>query len=263
MNNKLNFILFFSLTITIKSLSQTVINTESNLNKIDSTFHLFIDGMGDYKKGNLDFFMIKTNLTIGSRFKEKNLLRFTFSNNYQKFNGNPFKNSISGQIRYNFFYNLEKHHSVFLFSQLGKSQRSMLDRRFLLGGGIRQRITPSKSSGYIDIAYGGFYENEEYPKYNINQTEIPSEVYNNLRLTLNIFTRLKLNEHWNLVTVMYSQWKSNRMKNYRIFLDSTLNYIISKKATIFLKFNGRFQSEPYIPFISNETDTLLGFRVSI
>ena len=263
MNNKLNFILFFSLTITIKSLSQTVINTESNLNKIDSTFQLFIDGMGDYKKGNIDFFMIKTNLTIGSRFKEKNLLRFTFSNNYQKFNGNPFKNSISGQIRYNFFYNLEKHHSVFLFSQLGKSQRSMLDRRFLLGGGIRQRITPSKSSGYIDIAYGGFYENEEYPKYNINQTEIPSEVYNNLRLTLNIFTRLKLNEHWNLVTVMYSQWKSNRMKNYRIFLDSTLNYIISKKATIFLKFNGRFQSEPYIPFISNETDTLLGFRVSI
>ena len=263
MNNKLNFILFFLLTITIKSFSQTVINTESNLNKIDSTFHLFIDGMGDYKKGNLDFFMIKTNLTIGSRFKEKNLLRFTFSNNYQKFNGNPFKNSISGQIRYNFFYNLEKHHSVFLFSQLGKSQRSMLDRRFLLGGGIRQRITPSKNSGYIDIAYGGFYENEEYPKYNINQNEIPSEVYNNLRLTLNIFTRLKLNEHWNLVTVMYSQWKSNRMKNYRIFLDSTLNYIISKKATIFLKFNGRFQSEPYIPFISNETDTLLGFRVSI
>ena len=263
MNNKLNFIIFFLLTITIKSFSQTVINTESNLNKIDSTFHLFIDGMGDYKKGNLDFFMIKTNLTIGSRFKEKNLLRFTFSNNYQKFNGNPFKNSISGQIRYNFFYNVEKHHSIFLFSQLGKSQRSMIDRRFLLGGGIRQRITPSKNSGYIDIAYGGFYENEEYPKYNINQNEIPSEVYNNLRLTLNIFTRLKLNEHWNLVTVMYSQWKSNRMKNYRIFLDSTLNYIISKKATIFLKFNGRFQSEPYIPFISNETDTLLGFRVSI
>ena len=58
---------FFSL----KTFSQTVINTESNLNKIDTTFHLFIDGMGDYKKGNLDFFMIKTNLTVGSRLKEK------------------------------------------------------------------------------------------------------------------------------------------------------------------------------------------------
>ena len=187
----------------------------------------------------------------------------TFSNNYQKFNGNPFKNSISGQIRYNLFYNIEKHHSIFLFSQIGKSQRSMIDRRFLLGGGIRQRITPSKNSGYIDLAYGGFYENEKYPEYNIDQTAIPSEVYNNLRLTLNIFTRLKLNDHWNLVSVMYSQWKSNRMKNYRIFFDSTLNYIISKKATIFLKFNARIQSEPYIPFVANETDTLLGFRVSI
>ena len=263
MNNYKFFFLLAFLIVSFKSFSQTVINTESNLNKIDSTFHLFVDGMGDYKKGNLDFFMIKSNLTIGSRVKEKNLLRLTFSNNYQKFNGNQFKNSITGQLRYNFFYNVEKHHSIFLFSQLGKSQRSMIDRRYLLGGGIRQRITPSKNSGYIDLAYGAFYENEKYPKYNLDQIEIPSEIYNNLRLTLNIFTRLKLNDHWNLVSVMYSQWKSNRMKNYRIFFDTTLNYIISKKATIFLKFNARIQSEPYIPFIANETDTLIGFRVSI
>ena len=263
MNNYRIYLLITFLIVSFKSLGQTVINTESNLNKIDSTFHLFIDGMGDYKKGNLDFFMLKSNLTIGSRVKDKNLLRLTFSNNYQKFNGNPFKNSISGQIRYNLFYNIEKHHSIFLFSQLGKSQRSMIDRRYLLGGGVRQRITPSKNSGYIDLAYGAFYENEKYPKYNINQTEIPSEVYNNLRLTFNIFTRLKFNDHWNLVSVMYSQWKSSRMKNYRIFFDTTLNYIISKKATIFLKFNARIQSEPYIPFIANETDTLIGFRVSI
>ena len=179
MKSKRIYILLATLIISFKSFSQTVINTESNLNKIDSTFHLFVDGMGDYKKGNLDFFMIKSNLTIGSRVKEKNLLRLTFSNNYQKFNGNPFKNSISGQIRYNFFYNVEKHHSLFLFSQLGKSQRSMIDRRYLLGGGIRQRITPSKNSGYIDLAYGAFYENEKYPKYNLDQIEIPSEIYNN------------------------------------------------------------------------------------
>ena len=133
-----------------------------------------------------------------------------------------------------------------------------------MGGGIRNRVTPSKNSGYIDLAYGAFYENEKYPKYTLNlTTEIPSETYNNLRLTFNIFTRLKLNKHWNLVSVMYSQWKSNRIKNHRIFFDSTLNYIISKKTTIFLKFNARVQSEPYIPFIANETDTIIGFRVSI
>ena len=84
MNKKIIIVLLISLVFFgFTSNSQTVINTESNLNKIDSTFHLFIDGMGDYKKGNLDFFMIKSNLTIGSRVKEKNLLRLTFSNNYQ------------------------------------------------------------------------------------------------------------------------------------------------------------------------------------
>ena len=75
MNKKQIIILSFSLfSVCFMSFSQTVVNTESNLNKIDSTFHLFIDGMGDYKKGNIDFFMIKSNLTIGSRVKGKNLL---------------------------------------------------------------------------------------------------------------------------------------------------------------------------------------------
>ena len=75
MKTKIYILIIFITTSSLKLYSQTVINTESNLNKIDSTFHLFIDGMGDYKKGNLDFFMIKTNLTIGSRLKEKNLIR--------------------------------------------------------------------------------------------------------------------------------------------------------------------------------------------
>ena len=112
MKNKIYILIILMTTSTLKLYSQTVINTESNLNKIDSTFHLFIDGMGDYKKGNIDFFMIKTNLTIGSRLKEKNLIRFTFSNNYQKFNRNAFKNTLSGQLRYNYFYNIEKHQKV-------------------------------------------------------------------------------------------------------------------------------------------------------
>ena len=65
MKNYNFFLLLTFLIVSFKSFSQTVINTESNLNKIDSTFHLFVDGMGDYKKGNLDFFMIISNLTIG------------------------------------------------------------------------------------------------------------------------------------------------------------------------------------------------------
>ena len=141
--------------------------------------------------------------------------------------------------------------------------RSFIDRRFLVGGGIRKRTTPSKNAGYFDVALGAFYENESYPTYKFQEVEFSPKTYNNLRLTLNIFTRLKFNTHWNLVTVMYSQWKSSRLKNYRIFFDTTLNYIISKRATIFVKFNARVQSEPYIPFISNETDTLIGFRVNI
>ena len=48
MKNRVLLSLLFVFLFNIKSFSQTVINTESNLNKIDSTFHLFVDGMGDY-----------------------------------------------------------------------------------------------------------------------------------------------------------------------------------------------------------------------
>ena len=262
MKNKTSIFLIFLFLSFSKSFSQTVINTESTLNKIDSTFHLFLDAMGDYQKGNIEFFMIKSSLTIGSIFKEKNLVRMTFSNNFQKFNGNTYQNITSGQIRYNYFYNVKKHHSIFSFIQLGKSQRSLLNKRFLLGGGIRNRITPSENAGYIDLAYGFFYEREKYPLYTFENANFPSFEKNNLRFTLNIFTQLKLNKHINLISVLYSQWKSNELSNTRIFFDSTLNYVIGK-TTIFLKYSLRHQSKPYIPFIVDESDSMIGFRISI
>lgn len=262
MKRKIYILTVFSILTFSNTFSQTVINTESTLNKIDSTFHLFLDAMGDYQKGNIEFFMIKSSLTIGSRFKEKNLIRMTFSNNFQKFNGNTFQNITSGQIRYNYFYNVEKHHSIFSFMQLGKSKRSLLNKRFLLGGGIRNRITPSENAGYIDLAYGLFYEKEKYPLYSFENTNFPSFEKNNLRLTFNIFTKLKINKHINLISVLYSQWKSNELSNTRIFIDTSLNYVIGK-TTIFLKYSLRHQSKPYVPFIVDESDIMIGFRISI
>ena len=47
MKHKIYILTAFSILTFSNTFSQTVINTESTLNKIDSTFHLFLDAMGD------------------------------------------------------------------------------------------------------------------------------------------------------------------------------------------------------------------------
>jgi len=54
MKDKIYVLTVFLLLTFSDAFSQTVINTESTLNKIDSTFHLFLDAMGDYQKGNIE-----------------------------------------------------------------------------------------------------------------------------------------------------------------------------------------------------------------
>jgi hypothetical protein len=59
------------------SAQSSIVDTEVHLHKIDSVFHVFANFMGDVKKGNVDMLIIRSSLTIGSRFGN-NLFRLTW-----------------------------------------------------------------------------------------------------------------------------------------------------------------------------------------
>ena len=65
MNRLINTILL-SLLIGINLNAQVIIDTESSLKKIDSTFHVFASFMSDRKEGNIKFGLTRGDITLGS-----------------------------------------------------------------------------------------------------------------------------------------------------------------------------------------------------
>ena len=239
--------------------SQTIIDTESSLKKIDSTFHAFASFMGDKKTGNFDLSFLRADLTIGSRVKN-DLLRLTFSHSSTKFNGNNFDKSTNLQFRWNKILNED--HSLFLFLQTGESARSFIDERTLFGVGLRQHLY-KKDKNYFDIAVGPFYEYEAYPAYSFENIDYDPSSQKTTRISFNIFSSVKLFENVTSSTTIYSQWRYNDIGDVRVFGNQYLRFKINEKLSTYVRYVVRYRSINYIKRLKNDTDFMYGVEIDI
>ncbi|MGB1972035.1 MAG: DUF481 domain-containing protein [Flavobacteriaceae bacterium] len=239
--------------------AQVIIDTESSLKKIDSTFHLFANFMTDRKKGNFDFSYLRGDVTIGSR-KNNNLYRLTFSHTSKKFNGNLFDKSNNLQLRWNHFLN--KNHSLFVFAQTGNNRRSFIDERTLLGVGLRFHLY-QKSKNYFDIAFGPFYEYEAYPAYSYEEIDYAISTNETTRISLNLFGSVKLFENITSLTTLYTQWKYDEIGNFRIFGNQYLRFKINDKVSTFVRYVIHYRSINYVQILKNDTDFMYGIEINI
>ncbi|MBQ22206.1 MAG: hypothetical protein CMD32_02190 [Flavobacteriales bacterium] len=239
--------------------SQTIIDTESSLKKIDSTFHAFASFMGDKKTGNFDLSFLRADLTIGSRVKN-DLLRLTFSHSSTKFNGNNFDKSTNLQFRWNKILNED--HSLFLFLQTGESARSFIDERTLFGVGLRQHLY-KKDKNYFDIAVGPFYEYEAYPGYSFENIDYDPSSQKTTRISFNIFSSVKLFENVTSSTTIYSQWRYNDIGDVRVFGNQYIRFKINEKLSTYVRYVVRYRSINYIKRLKNDTDFMYGLEIDI
>jgi len=241
------------------AFSQTIIDTEASLKKIDSTFHVFGNFMGDKKTGNFDFGFIKADLTLGSRIKN-NLFRLTYSHASNEFNGNIFEKSTNFQFRWNKILNED--HSLFFFFQTGESIRAFIDERTLIGFGYRHHLY-KKNKNYLDLAVGPFREFEAYPAYSFENVDYASSSQKTTRISFNIFASLKLFENISTSTTLYSQWKYNEIRDVRVFGNQYLRFKINKNVTTFIRYVVRYRSINYIKRLKNDTDFMYGLEINI
>ena len=253
------FLTISSIFILNSVFSQVIIDTESSLKKIDSTFHIFGDFSGLSTRGNIKMQILNSSLTIGQKLN-KNLYRFSFQSSLTKFNGNAFDNNISGQIRLNHYF--KPVHSIYSFVQVGKSLRASIDSRRLAGVGLRNRIL-FKETNYLDFAYGPFYEIEKYPAYNYSGVNYSAFTKYNWRLSLNAFSNLKITDNVSLLTTVYSQWSLNGFEDIRLYLNSYLSYAITKNISIFLRYTSRSASIQYVEGKVNDSNILYGTKLTL
>ena len=215
--------------------SQAIIDTESSLKKIDSTFHVFADFMGDQKTGNFKFNFLRSDITLGSRIKN-DLFRITFSYSSSKLNGNNFDKKINFQFRWNKILNEDI--------------------------GLRQHIY-KKDKNYFDIAVGPFYELESYPEYKFENINFDGFSQKTTRISFNIFSSVKLFENITSATTLYSQWKYNEIRDVRVFANQYIRFKINEKISTYIKYVVSYRSINYVKSLKNDTDFMYGFEINI
>ena len=258
MNRQIHTILL-TLIIGINLNAQVIIDTESSLKKIDSTFHVFASFMSDRKEGNIKFGLTRGDITIGSLIN-KHLLRLTYSHSSSRFNGNLFDKSNHVQFRWNYMIN--KKNSFFFFAQTGNNLRSFIDERTLLGVGLRKHLY-LKDKNYFDIALGPFLENEFYSQYTFQNVQYTDSNNSFVRFSFNLFGSIKIMKNISALTTLYTQWKHNELRNHRIFGNQYLRFKINEKVSTYVRYMIHYRSIKYVMPLQNDSDLLYGLEINI
>ena len=257
--NRLIYTILLSIFIGINLNAQVIIDTESSLKKIDSTFHVFASFMSDRKEGNIKFGLTRGDITLGS-LKKKHLLRLTYSHSSSRFNGNLFDKSNHVQFRWNYMIN--KKNSFFFFAQTGNNLRSFIDERTLLGVGLRKHLY-LKDKNYFDIALGPFLENEFYLPYTFQNVQYADSNNRFVRFSFNLFGSIKIMKNISALTTLYTQWKHNELRNHRIFGNQYLRFKINEKVSTYIRYMIHYRSIKYVMPLQNDSDLLYGVEINI
>lgn len=256
----LKFFLIILLLYLAEVKSQSsIVDTEVHLHKIDSVFHVFANFMGDVKKGNVDMLIIRSSLTVGSRFGN-NLFRLTGRYNSNDLDGRRVLKTSTFQLRYN---KIIDNNSLFLFYQKGNDFRSFMDDRELIGGGYRMNLV-KKKKGYFDIAVGAMHESEKYPAYKFSGEDYDARSVNRTRFTANIFSKIDLAKNIKSFTTIYSQWNSKDISgDYRLFFNQNIRFIVNKNISTFIRYFINEPSVKYVKKVKYNSDVVFGFTINI
>lgn len=243
------FLISFFVT---NSFSQTIINTESLLREIDSTFAFKLNIEGNVNFGNIEFAQLNNSLSIGKKINNS-LVRLSFGYEYISEEKDVLADDWVGQVRFNKFY---KKNSAFLFLQ-GQNVKSLkLLHRYLIGAGYRIRIK-EKQTDYFDFSLGFFYEDELYEAVNLSKIE-----KYNYRYSLSSFSNFSITEKILLNTSIYYQINTNDLGDARLFIEPRL-YFNFTSFPIYLNLKYRYHSKPYVEILKSDTELTFGIEIDL
>lgn len=251
---KFKITLFLCLLNIYIGYSQAILNTESILKEIDSTLVFNFNIEGDVKIGNVDLIQYNNTILIGKKIN-KHLLRAFFNYEFLSENKSTLSSDFSGQLRYN--YQIKKN-SLYSFLQAQNAKALNLNQRLLFGFGYRQSIlNTEKNTNYLDLAFGGFYENEYY-----KNNQIEPILVENIRYNINIFNQFQISKKIRFSSMTYFQQNAERFKDYRVFIETRVYYDLNN-LSFYLKTNFRHHSTPYIDIIKNDLNSVLGIEFKL
>lgn len=241
--------LIFCFTFFISN-SQTILNTESIMSKIDEDYIFGLDLSGSVETGNVEIAEINFSAQIGKKI-DNSLFRFIIGYEYESESKEIISQDYSGQIRYNYLLGKD---SFFSFIQSQSIKSIFMDHRNLFGIGYRKNLFNKKNNN-LDFSLGIFYEDELY-----NKSVNPIEVYN-YRYSFSSFSNLNFSENLRLNSNLYYQINTSNTNDYRLFIEPKLYFDFSDNTSFYLSTRHRYHSTPYMPVKKNDTETTIGIEI--
>ena len=229
---------------------QVILNVESLSGNVVEGFHGALSGNLRLATGNTDLTQVGGALGIGF-LGERNWIRGFAGLDRMEQKDKDILNNRYFHLRYN--YRISPRFRTFHFFQLQSNENLLLDRRLLLGSGLRYSIL-EEAHGRLDLGTGLMYESERLNPNKLGPGEEPdSDVVrmSNLVVGSGVFGE---GRKW--VTVVYYQPNVENFRDYRLSGEAGIQVALIGSLQLDVALTWRHDSRA--PAELDEDD--LGFR---
>lgn len=236
--------------------AQTILNVERLQPDDVEGWHWGVAGSASVSEGNSETVDVEVGVAVGHRWTDGNWLRLFTGLEYLSERDEKLESDRYVHLRYN--HRLAERWQTFHFVQLQARHASLLQRRFLLGSGIRRSIVDRRLT--FDVGTGVMYESEDLdPDADVGDHPVEARVWRmaNLAVLTYPFT-----ESVRLIGVAYVQPDLSDFGDLRTLADLTLRIALTENLDLTIQNEWRRDSRPPEGLERDDYVLRTGFSVS-
>ena len=235
--------------------AQSILNVERLQPRDVRSWHWGIEGALSLSQGNSDYVDVLGGFVVGHRWSRDWIRLFT-GLDYRTEDGDLVDSNRYLHLRYNHW--LSERWQTFHFAQLQASHAELLQRRTLLGTGLRRRLVDGAST--LDIGTGVMYESEDLdPDREIGDHPVDSRTW---RMANLVVATHPLTETVRLLGVAYVQPDLADFGDLRTLVDASLRISLTENVDLTVQNEWRHDSRPPEGVEKDDFVLSTGFAVS-
>lgn len=235
--------------------AQTILNVERLQPDEVEGWHWGVEGSFSLSDGNTEYVDLLAGVALGHRW-QGHWIRVFAGLEYLTEGGSKSEHDRYLHVRYN--HNLSERWKTFHFLQLQASHASLLQRRTLLGTGLRVRLLGG--TGTLDVGTGAMYEAEDLDGGRLVGSH-PEESRQWRMANLVVATR-PLTESVRLIGVSYIQPDLGELDDVRLLTDLSLLVSLTENVDLTIRGEWRHDSRPPENVGPDDVVVSTGFAVS-
>lgn len=234
---------------------QSILNVERLQPRDVQSWHWGVEGALSVSQGNSDYVDLLGGFVVGHRWSRDWIRLFT-GLDYRTEDGELVDSNRYLHLRYNRW--LSERWQTFHFAQLQASHAELLQRRTLLGSGIRRRLIDGATT--LDVGTGVMYESEDLdPDREIGDHPAESRRW---RMANLIVATHPLTESVRLLGVAYVQPDLADFGDLRTLVDASLRISLTENVDLTVQNEWRHDSRPPEGVEKDDFVLSTGFAVS-